>query len=100
MDRLKLLTKRLREQDFRKQFAILFGGKMLGIAALLGLVKVGSTLLGGAASAAGLSSLQEATKAADIISPINTVWVLVTAFLVFFMQAGLHGSRGRVRPLP
>ncbi len=88
MDRLKLLTKRLREQDFRKQFAILFGGKMLGIATLLGLVKVGSTLLGGAASAAGLSSLQAATKAADIINPINTLWVLVTAFLVFFMQAG------------
>ena len=27
-------------------------------------------------------------KADDIINPLNTVWVLVTAFLVFFMQAG------------
>ena len=88
MDRLKLLTKRLREQDFRKQFAILFGGKMLGIAALLGLVKVGSTLLGGVASAADLSSLQTAVKQTDIINATNTMWVLVAAFLVFFMQAG------------
>jgi Amt family ammonium transporter len=27
-------------------------------------------------------------KADDIINPVNTMWVLVTAFLVFFMQAG------------
>ena len=27
-------------------------------------------------------------QANDIINPINTMWVLVTAFLVFFMQAG------------
>ena len=27
----------------------------------------------------------------DFVSPINTVWVLVTAFLVFFMQAGFMG---------
>ena len=27
-------------------------------------------------------------QANDIVNPINTVWVLVAAFLVFFMQAG------------
>ena len=88
MDRLKQLKQRLSEQHFRKQFAILLGGKMLGVAALLGLVKVGSTLLGGAASAAGMTSLQTAVKATDIVNPLNTLWVLVAAFLVFFMQAG------------
>src|SRR5207237_3365451 len=31
---------------------------------------------------------QVAHQANDFVSPINTVWVLVTAFLVFFMQAG------------
>ena len=31
------------------------------------------------------------TTANDFVSPINTVWVLVTAFLVFFMQAGFMG---------
>ena len=29
----------------------------------------------------------------DIVNPLNTMWVLVTAFLVFFMQAGLHDAR-------
>ena len=29
-----------------------------------------------------------AHKADDFISPVNTMWVLVAAFLVFFMQAG------------
>jgi Amt family ammonium transporter len=41
--------------------------------------KAGATMLGQEAPA---------TKAADIVNPLNTVWVLVTAFLVFFMQAG------------
>ncbi|MBV9951328.1 MAG: ammonium transporter [Acidimicrobiia bacterium] len=39
-------------------------------------------------SAAGAAPAQAATKAADVINPLNTVWVLVAAFLVFFMQAG------------
>ena len=34
------------------------------------------------------------------INGLNTVWVLVTAFLVFFMQAGLHDAGGRVRENP
>ena len=89
MDRLTLLKRRLTEQSFRKRFAILFGGKLLGLAALLGLVKVGSTLLGGVAGAAGLHTLQTTVvKQDDIINAVNTTWVLVTAFLVFFMQAG------------
>ncbi|MGN6695528.1 MAG: ammonium transporter [Aquihabitans sp.] len=40
-------------------------------------------------NAAGAAPLQDvAVQAGDIVNPINTVWVLVTAFLVFFMQAG------------
>jgi Amt family ammonium transporter len=27
-------------------------------------------------------------RANDLVNPVNTIWVLVTAFLVFFMQAG------------
>ena len=41
-----------------------------------------------------------ATKADDIVNPLNTVWVLVAAFLVFFMQAGfmmLEAGFGRTR---
>src|SRR3954468_5786644 len=78
--------RRFKEQEVRKRFAILLGGKMLGITAILGAIKGFGWFFETAASA---SPLQEtATQAADVISPINTVWVLVTAFLVFFMQAG------------
>src|SRR3954468_2866650 len=78
--------RRFKEQEVRKRFAILLGGKMLGITAILGAMKGFAWYFESAASA---SPLQEtATQAGDLISPINTVWVLVTAFLVFFMQAG------------
>ncbi|MDQ1385602.1 MAG: ammonium transporter, Amt family, partial [Actinomycetota bacterium] len=40
------------------------------------------------AGAAMLGQTTPALKADDIVNPINTVWVLVAAFLVFFMQAG------------
>jgi Amt family ammonium transporter len=36
----------------------------------------------------GASAQSVAHKANDMVNPINTMWVLVTAFLVFFMQAG------------
>ncbi len=40
-------------------------------------------------SVAGASPLKDAAPvAADLINPLNTMWVLVAAFLVFFMQAG------------
>jgi len=40
-------------------------------------------------------------SADDVVNPLNTVWVLVTAFLVFFMQAGfmmLEAGFGRKDP--
>ncbi|MFN8049834.1 MAG: ammonium transporter [Acidimicrobiales bacterium] len=59
---------------------------MLGIAGVLGLMKGLTWLIGDPAGASTLSKV--AVKADDLISPTNTAWVLVTAFLVFFMQAG------------
>ena len=52
------------------------------------------------AGAAMLGQTTPAVKADDIINPLNTVWVLVAAFLVFFMQAGfmmLEAGFGRTR---
>ncbi|MFT3853465.1 MAG: ammonium transporter [Ilumatobacteraceae bacterium] len=37
---------------------------------------------------AGALPLAQEVQAADLVNPLNTVWVLVAAFLVFFMQAG------------
>src|SRR5436305_311217 len=64
----------------------ILGGKLLGIASLLAIIKGFSWFLESAAGAAPLA--QVAHEANDFVSPINTVWVLITAFLVFFMQAG------------
>ena len=77
---------RLREAETRRLVGVILGGKMLGIVALLGVMKGFSFFI---ETPAGASTLgQVAHKANDFVSPINTVWVLVTAFLVFFMQAG------------
>jgi len=73
----------------RKTIALLLGGKMIGISLLLGGMKLFGTLLDSPAGAAPMQAV--AHKANDFVSPINTVWVLVTAFLVFFMQAGFMG---------
>ncbi len=68
----------------RKYFYTLLGGKVLGVAIALVGIKVVAGLLDTPAGAAEAV----AHKANDLINPVNTMWVLVTAFLVFFMQAG------------
>src|SRR5438552_11387024 len=81
--------RRLRERDTQRLVAVILGGKMLGIATILGAMKGFAWLFGSVASASPMADV--AHKANDFVSPINTVWVLVTAFLVFFMQAGFMG---------
>jgi Amt family ammonium transporter len=83
---IKTRIQRLRQKDTRRLFAVLLGGKMLGVLVVLGAMKGFAWFLDTAASAAPLADV--AHKANDFVSPVNTVWVLVTAFLVFFMQAG------------
>jgi Amt family ammonium transporter len=66
-------------------FRVIFGGKMLGIVLVFGTMIGFNMLLGGTAGA----QTEAAKHTADqIVNPLNTVWVLVAAFLVFFMQAG------------
>ena len=77
---------RLRQRDTRRLIAVIVAGKMLGIGAVLGLMKGFAFFVDTPASASTVA--QVAHRANDFVSPINTVWVLVTAFLVFFMQAG------------
>ena len=83
---MRTKLRRLRERDTRRLVTVILGGKMLGIISLLGLMKGFGWFFETAAGAAPLADV--AHKANDFVSPINTVWVLVTAFLVFFMQAG------------
>jgi len=75
----------LKERDTRRMMAVILGGKMLGIVALLAVMKGFAWYFDSAAGAIASAPVHQAN---DFVSPINTVWVLVTAFLVFFMQAG------------
>ncbi|HWJ98949.1 MAG TPA: ammonium transporter [Acidimicrobiales bacterium] len=74
-----------KEGPTQKRFALLLAAKVLGVVALAGVIGLFSFLF---ETAAGAAPAQAATQAADLINPLNTVWVLVAAFLVFFMQAG------------
>jgi Amt family ammonium transporter len=74
------------DRETRRIFGLLLAGKMIGIFTLLSAVKGLSWYFDSAAGATPLQAPAEATN--SFVSPINTMWVLVTAFLVFFMQAG------------
>ena len=82
----------------RKAVAARLTGKMIGVALVMALIYgftwFFSTQAGAAVpGAAGIKTL-------DVVNSLNTVWVLVTAFLVFCMQAGfmmLEGGFARER---
>jgi Amt family ammonium transporter len=74
-----------KNREVQKRFGVILAGKMLGIAALFGAIFLFYFLF---ETAAGASPAQAAKAGADTINAINTMWVLVAAFLVFFMQAG------------
>ncbi len=102
---------KMKDPAQRKFFYAIFGGKMLGILLCFALIMGVSTYLASKAHAqtppAATPAAQTAPAAAPAaapapaaaaapapdptpayVNPINTMWVLVTAFLVFFMQAG------------
>jgi Amt family ammonium transporter len=75
---------RLRDREWRRYGAALLVGKLLGVALLLiGVAAIQAHLVGTPALAADAE-----VKAADIVNPLNTVWTLIAAFLVFGMQVG------------
>jgi Amt family ammonium transporter len=92
------LRLRLKDKDRQRFFAAYFGAKMIGITVVMVAVWAFAWFFSSSAGALGLHG--QAVKAADVVNPLNTVWVLVTAFLVFFMQAGfmmLEGGFARTR---
>ena len=80
---VRTLRRRLADGRTRKLIATIFAGKMLGVIAVLFVINQIVGLIDTPASAQTVTH-----QAGDLVNPINTVWVLVTAFLVFFMQAG------------
>jgi ammonium transporter, Amt family len=76
---------RLKDRRTQRLWAVILGGKMLGILAVLGVMQGVNWYLQSQAWAATDTVV---VHRPDLVNPVNTVWVLVTAFLVFFMQAG------------
>ncbi len=97
---------RLREKwsdpQQRKLFYTILGGKALGLVVLFALITMISVYVFGTKSLAQDSPVTATAAAAAAaaapaaapapnpayVNPINTMWTLVAAFLVFFMQAG------------
>lgn len=75
---------RFRDPEWRRYGVLLLSGKLIGIGLLVfGTYLINPDLLGFKVMAA-----DPTLKGNDIINPLNTVWVLVAAFLVFGMQVG------------
>ena len=83
---VRTFFERMHERDSRRLFFGLFFAKVVGTAmALVGGWYL-TLLIGEHAGAESFS--KAAVKMADSVNATNTAWVLVAAFLVFFMQAG------------
>jgi len=100
---VKRLIAAFHDPDRRRLFGALFGGKMIGIALLFAAYGGVSTYLETRSTTAWADNTPAATAAkpatpapaAPVTPPnppfvnrLNTMWTLVAAFLVFFMQAG------------
>lgn len=77
------LASRLSNREWRRYGMALFAGKALGVA----IVFMVMTIVSGVFLTHALAA-ETVVKAADIVNPINTVWTLIAAFLVFGMQVG------------
>ena len=98
--RLSRLQLRLHDPEWRRYGTLLLAGKMVGVGLLvLGIAALFPDLIGfGKVLAADAE-----VKGNDIINPLNTVWTLVAAFLVFGMQVGfvmLEAGFARSREMP
>ncbi len=81
--KLSRLAVRLRDPEWRRYGAALLTGKVLGVASTLLIMAAVTGIFSTRVLAA-----DGTVKAADIVNPVNTVWTLVAAFLVFGMQVG------------
>jgi len=76
-----------KERETQRLFAVILAGKMVGVGSIFAAMYGFTYFFSQSANAADKApSVTE--QLASHVSAINTTWVLVTAFLVFFMQAG------------
>jgi Amt family ammonium transporter len=77
--------KQFQEKDTRRIFGAVLLSKMIGILGIIGAMKSFTFFID---TPAGASTGAVGQETVDIVNGLNTAWVLITAFLVFFMQAG------------
>src|SRR5260370_36444428 len=82
--RIARLRSRLREHEWRRYGTLLLAGKLTGI----GLLVLVAAFLNPGLLGSRVFAADPVLKGNDIVNPINTVWTLVAAFLVFGMQVG------------
>ena len=83
VNKLARLGQRLREKEWRRYGYLLLLGKVMAIAMLFMVFAFMPNLMVTPALAA-----DPVLKGNDIVNPINTLWTLLAAFLVFAMQVG------------
>src|SRR5262249_15959178 len=71
----------MKAPDRRRVFYAILGGKAVGLGLLL-------LIIAGIPAYFGHKAFADDAPPPAYVNPINTMWVCVTAFLVFFMQAG------------
>src|SRR4051812_20850045 len=97
---LRRLKHGFQDKESRQFFMVYLVGKMIGLMAVIALAYVFMKLVGDHVLAQEATDAPPPLTGDDIVNPLNTVWVLVAAFLVFFMQAGfmmLEAGFGRTR---
>src|SRR5689334_22546269 len=102
-DKLGRLADRMKQPEWRRYAKLLVAGKLLGIAAVFAImfaVEVAPNIMGGSSAVAQAPAAAPAAapatppdpyaavKGGDVVNPLNTLWVLLAAFLVFGMQVG------------
>jgi ammonium transporter, Amt family len=94
---LTTLRQNLRDPLRRRHVAARLGGKMIGLGFVIAAIYAFAWFF---STPAGALVPHQAIKTLAVVNSLNTAWVLVTAFLVFFMQAGfmmLEGGFARER---
>src|SRR3954447_20264202 len=82
--KLRRLRIRLTESEWRNYGRVLLLGKLLGV----GLLIVISLLANPSLMGLRVFAADPALKGNDIVNPLNAMWTLIAAFLVFGMQVG------------
>jgi Amt family ammonium transporter len=79
----ELFMQRIRQRDYRRLLGLLMASKIVGVIIVLLAIKAVTAYLFTPAFAD-----EAAAEPPAYVNPINTMWTVLAAFLVFFMQAG------------